>query len=253
MSHLHFVAAEDYRKRVVQLGENPNQVFKVGGLGIDNIVRLKLLNREELEDSLDFKLGSKNLLITFHPVTLDYASAFEQMSELLTTLEKMNDVNFIFTMPNSDTDGRILFQMIENWVKLHPNTKAFTSLGQLRYLSTIKFVDGVVGNSSSGLTEVPSFKKGTVNIGDRQRGRLKANSVIDCEPKDSSIRNAIAELYSKDFQKKLTTVKNPYGLGGASESIVKILEEISLDEVLKKTFFNLDGIHKKKIFNLNQV
>ena len=239
MSHLHFVAAEEYRQRVIQLGESPKRVFHVGGLGIDNIIKLKLLNREELEDSLDFRLGSKNLLITFHPVTLEYASASEQMVELLATLEKLKDVILIFTMPNSDTDGRALFQMIEDFVKLHPNAKTFTSLGQLRYLSCIKYVDGVVGNSSSGLTEVPSFNKGTVNIGDRQRGRLKAKSVIDCVPKKTSIRNAIAELYSTEFQNKLMKVKNPYGSGGASEAIVNILKEISLDGILKKKFYNL--------------
>ena len=239
MSHLHFVAAEEYRQRVIQLGENPNQVFHVGGLGIDNIVRLKLLNREELEDSLDFKLGSKNLLVTYHSVTLEHGLASNQMGELLAALEKLDDVTLIFTMPNSDTDGRILFQVIEDFVARNPRAKVFTSLGQLCYLSCIKHVDGVVGNSSSGLTEVPTFRKGTINIGDRQRGRLKAKSVIDCDPKEASISSAIQKLYSTEFQNKLTTVKNPYGSGGASESIVNILKKISLDGILKKKFYNL--------------
>ena len=239
MSHLHFVAAEEYRQRVIQLGENPNQVFHVGGLGIDNIVRLKLLNREELEDSLDFKLGSKNLLVTYHSVTLEHGLASNQMGELLAALEKLADVTLIFTMPNSDTDGRILFQVIEDFVAGNPRAKAFTSLGQLCYLSCIKHVDGVVGNSSSGLAEVPTFRKGTINIGDRQRGRLKAKSVIDCDPKETSISSAIQKLYSTEFQNKLTTVKNPYGSGGASESIVNILKKISLDGILKKKFYNL--------------
>ena len=239
MSHLHFVAAEEYQQRVIQLGENPNQVFHVGGLGIDNIVRLKLLNREELEDSLDFKLGSKNLLVTYHSVTLEHGLASNQMGELLAALEKLDDVTLIFTMPNSDTDGRILFQVIEDFVASNPRAKVFTSLGQLCYLSCIKHVDGVVGNSSSGLTEVPTFRKGTINIGDRQRGRLKAKSVIDCDPKETSISSAIQKLYSTEFQNKLTTVKNPYGSGGASESIVNILKKISLDGILKKKFYNL--------------
>ena len=194
MSHLHFVAAEEYRKRVIQLGEYPDHVFNVGGLGIDNILKLNLLEKDELEKSLDFKLGKKNLLITFHPVTLEHGTSANQMVELLSALEKLEETHLIFTMPNSDTDGRVLFQMIVEFVSKHPHAKAFTSLGQLRYLSCIKYVDGVVGNSSSGLAEVPSFKKGTINIGDRQKGRLKAVSVIDCEPNKISINNTIHKL-----------------------------------------------------------
>jgi GDP/UDP-N,N'-diacetylbacillosamine 2-epimerase (hydrolysing) len=239
MSHLHFVAAEEYRKRVIQLGERPEQVFLVGGLGVDNMLNLNLLVQEELEGSMDFTFGGKNLLITFHPVTLEHNTSAEQMNELLGALEKLHDTHLIFTMPNSDTDGRILFKMIEEFVAKHPHAKSFTSLGQLRYLSCIKQVDGVIGNSSSGLAEVPSFKKGTINIGDRQKGRLKADSVIDCEPNITSICNAINKLYSPDFKKKLAKVKNPYGKGGASKKIVNILEKISLDGILKKKFYNL--------------
>ena len=176
MSHLHFVAAEEYRQRVVQLGEQPDRVFLVGGLGIDNIKRLKLFDREALEASLDFKLGSKNLLITFHPVTLEAATASEQMAQLLLALAELEDTQLIFTMPNADTGGRVLIRMVEEFVAQHTNARAYTSLGQLRYLSCISHVDGVVGNSSSGLAEVPSFRKGTINIGDRQRGRLQATS-----------------------------------------------------------------------------
>jgi GDP/UDP-N,N'-diacetylbacillosamine 2-epimerase (hydrolysing) len=239
MSHLHFVAAEEYRKRVIQLGEHPERVFMVGGLGVDSIFNLKLLVRDELEASLDMKFGNKSLMITFHPVTLEHGTSALQMGELLKALEKLTDTNLIFTMPNSDTDGRVLFKMIEEFVGKHPHAKAFTSLGQLRYLSCIKYVDGVVGNSSSGLAEVPSFKKGTINIGDRQKGRLKANSVINCAPKKISISNAISLLYSSEFQKKLSTVKNPYGSHGASEAIINIIENITLDGILKKKFYNL--------------
>jgi GDP/UDP-N,N'-diacetylbacillosamine 2-epimerase (hydrolysing) len=240
MSHLHFVAAEEYKKRVIQLGEQPDRVFNVGGLGIDNILKLKLLDRTKLENSIKFKLGLKNLLITFHPVTLENSTSAQQMGELLRALENLEDTHLIFTMPNSDTDGRVLFQMIDDFVLKHAQAKVFKSLGQLRYLSCIKYVDGVVGNSSSGLAEVPSFKKGTINIGDRQRGRLKAISVIDCEPNEPSISSAIKKLYSADYQNRLTTVKNPYGCGGASESIVNILNDVSLDGLLKKRFYNLN-------------
>jgi len=150
MSHLHFVAAEAYRQRVIQLGEQPDRVFLVGGLGIDNIKRLQLLDRAALETSLDFKLGPKNLLITFHPVTLETATAANQMEELLAALAALHDTQLIFTLPNADTDGRTLIKRVEQFVAQHPNARAYTSLGQLRYLSCIAQVDGVVGNSSSG-------------------------------------------------------------------------------------------------------
>ncbi len=204
MSHLHFVAAKEYRNRVIQLGEQPDRIFLVGGLGIDNIKRLKLLGREELEASLDFELGSKNLLITFHPVTLETATASEQMAELLAALVELTDTQLIFTMPNADTDGRVMIKMVEEFVAQHTNARAYTSLGQLRYLSCVSHVDGVIGNSSSGLAEVPSFRKGTVNIGDRQRGRLRAASVINCDPTRKSIVNALKKMYSKDFQNYLS-------------------------------------------------
>lgn len=239
MSHLHFVAAEEYRKRVIQLGEHPERVFLVGGLGIDNIKKLILLDRPALEESLEFRFGEKNLLVTFHPVTLENATSADQMTELLAALEMLDDTNLIFTMPNADTDGRILFNMIEQFVATHFNARAYTSLGQLRYLSCIQYVDGVVGNSSSGLAEVPSFGKGTVNIGDRQRGRLKAESVIDCAPDRYSIVAAIQQLYSPIFQAKLKAVRNPYGDGGASEKIVQVLKEYPLESVLKKSFHDL--------------
>jgi GDP/UDP-N,N'-diacetylbacillosamine 2-epimerase (hydrolysing) len=242
MSHLHFVAAEDYRRRVVQLGEAPERVFLVGGLGIDNIQRLELLDRAALEAALDFKLGTKNLLVTFHPVTLEQSTAGAQMAELLAALDALQDTHLIFTMPNADTDGRILIGMIEQFVATRPHTRAYTSLGQLRYLSCIREVDGVVGNSSSGLAEVPSFRKGTVNIGDRQRGRLKAGSVIDCMPDRQSIASALRTLYSADFQAKLPQVTNPYGEGGASEKVVRVLQEYPLDQLLKKSFHDLDCV-----------
>ena len=239
MSHLHFVAAEEYRRRVIQLGEQPEHVFNVGGLGIDNILNLKLLTRDELEAALDFKLSPRNLLITFHPVTLEHGTSAKQMDELLAALVDLDDIGLIFTMPNADTAGRVLFRQIEDFCRLHPNARAYTSLGQLRYLSCIQLVDGVVGNSSSGLAEVPSFKKATINIGDRQRGRLRANSVIDCEPERKTIAAALSHLFSDEFQGQLPATKNPYGDGGASQAIVKILEAQPLDNLLKKRFYDL--------------
>jgi GDP/UDP-N,N'-diacetylbacillosamine 2-epimerase (hydrolysing) len=239
MAHLHFVAADEYRQRVMQLGEQPERIFQVGGLGIDNILRLQLLSRSELEKSLDFKLARQNLLITFHPVTLEHSTSGDQMKELLNALGQLDDIGLIFTMPNADTDGRILFRQINEFCAAHPQARAYTSLGQLRYLSCIKHVDGVIGNSSSGLIEVPSFHKGTINIGDRQRGRLRAASVIDCPPDKMSIMKAIDQLFSPSFLASLSSIQNPYGNGGASVDIVKILERASFDDLLKKLFFDV--------------
>jgi len=239
MSHLHFVAAEEYRRRVIQLGEKPNHVFLVGGLGIDNINRLKLLEREELERSIDFKFGQKNLLITFHPVTLEKATASDQMTRLLNVLSRLKNTHLIFTLPNADTNGRKLIQLIKRFVAKHPNARAYTSLGQLRYLSCLSYVDGVVGNSSSGLLEAPSFKKGTINIGDRQRGRLQSKSVINSEPIEDSIKVALEKLYCSEFQESLQMVRNPYGEGGASDKVVEILKKHSVECIVKKAFYDL--------------
>ena len=247
MSHLHFVAADEYRMRVIQLGEHPNRVFNVGGMGVDAIKRIKMLSREELERSLDLSFGEKSLLVTFHPVTLEGgASSVAQMRELLVALESLGNTTLIFTMPNADTGGRELGILIRQFVEKHPCAKVYTSLGQLRYLSCLAQVDGVVGNSSSGILETPSYKIGTVNIGDRQKGRLKADSVIDTEPKSRSILAALKTLYSTKFQANLTTVINPYDNGESSETIVKLLAEYPLDNICKKQFYNLPLIDLAK-------
>ena len=239
MSHLHFVAAEDYQHRVVQLGEDPNRVFLVGGLGVDAIKRVTLLDKEALEESLGIKLGKRSLLITFHPVTLEDSTASTQMKELLASLSELEDTQLIFTLPNADTGGLELIGMVEQFVKKNGNALAFASLGQQRYLSCLALVDGVVGNSSSGLAEVPSFNKGTINIGDRQKGRLKSISVIDCEPIQKSIKAALEKLYSPEFQLNLTKACNPYGDGGASEKIVTIIKNATINEIIKKSFHDL--------------
>ena len=239
MSHLHFVATQEYRNRVIQLGENPNSVFLVGGLGVDSINRLKLLDRKELEKELSIEFSENNLLITFHPVTLDESSISSQMQELLNALTDLKDTTLLFTMPNADTGGQAIIKMINKFVSKNSNSYAFTSLGQLNYFSCIAQVDGVIGNSSSGLLEVPSFKKGTINIGDRQKGRLQARSVINCGPNKNSITDAIHCLYSKEFKHNLISTVNPYGEGGASAKIVQIVSTISLEQIVKKTFYDL--------------
>lgn len=243
MSHLHFTANDEYRKRVIQLGEHPDRVFNVGGMGVENIQRLPLLGQSEFEASIDFKLADNNLLITFHPVTLEDATAEAQFSELLAALDPLKETHLIFTKANSDTAGRIINQMIDEYVHANPHKAvAFTSLGQLRYLSALQYVDAMVGNSSSGLAEAPSFKIGTINIGDRQKGRLKASSVIDCEPTRTAITQALSTLYCDEFQASLLQVKNPYGEGCPSSRIVDTIKRTTLDGLVKKTFFDLQNL-----------
>jgi len=241
MSHLHFVAAPEYQKRVHQLGENSKNIFLVGGLGVDAMHSLSLLNKGDLEKSLNYKFGKRNLLITLHPETLEKKkTSTDQIIELLSALEEVKDTKFIFTLPNADTNNRKITKMIEKFHAEHPSvSKIFPSLGQLRFLSTLKFIDGIVGNSSSGLTEAPSFKIGTINLGDRQTGRLKAKSVIDSNFEKKKILRSIKTLYTKSFQRNLSSVVNPYGKPGASKKILKTIKEISLENILKKKFHDL--------------
>jgi len=245
MSYLHFTATEEYRKRVIQLGENPSRVYNIGAMGIENIKRLKLLSREEFEKSINFKLNKKNILVTFHPVTLEKASAKEQFDELLIAIDELKDTNIIFTKANADTDGRVINKMIDEYVAKNKNKAiAFTSLGQLRYLSALQYVDAVVGNSSSGIIEAPSFKIGTINIGERQKGRIKAKSVIDCEPKKEDIKKAFEKLYSSEFQELLKHVKNPYeNEEFPSKKIVEVLKNTKIESI-KKSFYDLKVVNE---------
>jgi GDP/UDP-N,N'-diacetylbacillosamine 2-epimerase (hydrolysing) len=240
MAQLHFVATEDYRRRVIQLGEQPERVFVVGGLGLDAMARLALLDRAGLEQALDFTLGASNLLVTFHPATLEAAASEQQLAELLAALDRRPDTHLIFTLPNADTNGRALCDMIKRYVAHRPNARAYVSLGQLRYLSCLRHVDAIVGNSSSGLLEAPSFRIGTVNIGDRQRGRLRADSVVDCAPERVAIEAALGRVLSAGFRGTLECVRNPYGESGASARIVSILRRLPLDGIVKKRFHDLD-------------
>lgn len=240
MAHLHFTATEEYRQRVIQLGEDPQRVFNFGAAAMDNLSRITLLDRTALEAALGFRLGAKNLLVTFHPVTLENASAAQQFEALLQVLAELQNCHLIFTKPNADTDGRIIIGMIDAFTAKHQErAAAFTSLGQLRYLSTMRLVDGVVGNSSSGLIEAPSFRVGTVNIGDRQKGRTKASSVIDCTPDKAAIRTALAQLFSDAFRQSLASAVNPYGSGPVAQKIAHVLATAPLDGILKKPFFTL--------------
>lgn len=236
MSHLHFVTNEAAERRVRQLGENPDHIFNVGSPGLDSIARLNLLGREALQEALDFRLREKNLLVTFHPVTLETQTAEAQFRELLAALDGLGEeVGVIFTKPNADTDGRTIASQMDEFVATHPNARAYVSLGQLRYLSAMAQVDAVVGNSSSGLYEAPSFFKPTVNIGDRQKGRLQATSVINCMPTRIEIERAIVQALGSDCSGTV----NPYGDGDSSIRIKDRLKQIDdPTTLLKKHFYD---------------
>lgn len=241
MAQLHFVAARPYRDRVIQLGEAPERVFEVGGLGVDAIGRVDPMSRAELERDLGVDLGRRSLVVTYHPVTLEPGAAGEQLKALLDALDLAEpDTTLIFTMPNADTGGRALKAMVEDYVATRSNAHAFASLGQRRYFSLLGLVDGVVGNSSSGLAEAPSFGIGTVNIGDRQAGRLRATSVIDCPPERDGIVQALRRLHDPVFLDQLGDVVNPYGKGGAGPAIVEVLRTVALDGLVRKRFHDLE-------------
>ena len=238
MSVLHFTGTEPYRRRVIQMGEAPERVFNVGGFGIDAISRVPRMDRAELERSIGFELGDTNLLVTFHPETATGASSAEQVDELLAALDGV-DARLVFTMPNADTDGRAIVARLTDYVQAHPERACVhTSLGQTRYLSLMELVDGVVGNSSSGLAEAPSFGIGTVNIGARQDGRLRASSVVDCEPERAAIRSAVQRILSPKFRAAAKSAVNPYGSPGAAERTLAVLERFELDSG-PKGFFDI--------------
>jgi len=239
MAHLHFVAADAYRKRVIQLGEQPERVFTVGGLGLDNLRQLPLLEREALETALDFRLGTLNFLITYHPATLGQADTKQAVSALLNALDAFPDAQLIITKANADAGGRIVNRLLEDYAAKQPTRVYLTpSLGQLKYLSAIRQVDVVIGNSSSGLIEVPALRKPTVNLGERQRGRLRAASVIDCAETPERIVAAIQRALSAEFQRTVATCPSLYGDGGASERILAVLKTLPLDGLLNKTFYD---------------
>jgi len=237
MSHLHFVTNIAAANRLKHMGENPKYIFNVGSPGLDYIHRSQFPNRKTLEKELDFKFKKVNFLITFHPVTLDTNSSHKQFESLLQALDQYSsDVGLIFTLPNADTDGRDLIRLVEEYVGRKDNARAYTSLGQMRYLGTMAVADVVIGNSSSGLYEAPSFQTPTVNIGFRQQGRLKADSIFDCSPTSDDILNAITKAMSFGSQK----VENPYQKGDCAELIMKELNSINdFNSLTMKRFFDV--------------
>ena len=242
MSMLHFAATEEYRKRIIQMGEQKERVFNVGALGVENIMNQTLMTREELEGSIDFKLDKPYVLVTYHPVTLEKDSAKMQILNLLEALDEMREYNVIFTKANADTDGRVINQLIEEYAAQHKERViVVTSLGMKRYLSAMKYTEMVIGNSSSGLLEAPSFHIPTINIGIRQQGRVKAESVVDCGYSKEAIKAAIKKVEKMKKSGCLNSVKNPYEGKNTSKDI--------LDTI--KIYLTNHGAVIKKFYDMN--
>ncbi|MBC8601964.1 UDP-N-acetylglucosamine 2-epimerase (hydrolyzing) [Parabacteroides acidifaciens] len=240
MSHLHFTSTEEYRKRVIQLGESPDRVFNVGAIGVENIKKGSFLSKEELENSLGFKLGDKSLLVTFHPVTLETCTAREQCDNLLEVLARHPEYRILFTLPNSDTDGRVIIDCIKDFVaKNEDRAIAFKSLGKLRYLSALKYVSAAIGNSSSGILEVSSFGIPTLDIGDRQKGRIAAKSVVHCGTSTEEIEQGFRLIFSETIQSASKLRSNPYEKEGTTDMIVSQLKTYPLENLIQKSFYNL--------------
>ena len=238
-SHLHFTSTEAYRKRVIQLGEQPEMVFNVGAIGLDAVKKLKLLNKEEFENSIGFKLKKRNVLITYHPVTLEKEAPIQTFENILQALDELSETGLIFTHANSDKNGRVINKMITEYVNNHKDKAVeFKSLGQLRYLSALQFVDFVIGNSSSGILEVPAFCIPTINIGDRQKGRICNESVINSTNSLENIKKSITFALDKQFRETIQQQEMLYGNGTAAEKILKVIKEHTIIS-LKKSFYDI--------------
>jgi GDP/UDP-N,N'-diacetylbacillosamine 2-epimerase (hydrolysing) len=240
MSPLHFASCEAHRQRIIQLGETPDRVFNVGALGVENIRRISLMERADLAESIGFNLEKPYFLVTFHPVTLETDTSEGQFQSLLDALDAFPEYNLIVTKANADTDGRVINRMIDDHAERHPECCfAVTSLGALRYLSAMKYATAVIGNSSSGIVEAPSFKTPTINIGDRQKGRIQAASTLNCSPDANAIRQTIGRALSPDFQEGLAGISNPYDRPGTCSEIVRLLEKKDIFSIIKKTFHDV--------------
>lgn len=240
MSHIHFVATKEYEQRVIQLGEGPNKVFNYGAPGLDNITRLELLSLTDLEKSIGFELGGKYFLVTYHPVTTSPHKAREQILSLLEALEEYPEHKLLITKPNSDTGGRVIIQVLEEYAhKNQERVSLHTSLGQVRYLSAVKYAQAVIGNSSSGIVEVPAMHVPTVNIGNRQQGRLVADSIISCGESKAEIVDGVKKALSEEFSVVVGNSCSLYGQGDASRDIKNKLKDIDLTGILVKKFYDL--------------
>lgn len=241
LSYLHFTSTEEYRHRVIQMGENPQRVYTAGAIGVENALHTNFMSKQELEKSLECSLGEKIAVLTFHPVTLEHNTAEIQIGELIKAIKHYPEITFICTKANADMSGRIINDSLQKCAETQKNIILFDSLGLKRYLSLLSYAEFVIGNSSSGIIEVPSFKIPTINIGDRQKGRTQARSVINCIPKADNIIEAISTALSEEFKNSICNIVNPYGDGNASEVIVNVTKEFLLNNKLKiqKSFYDI--------------
>ena len=241
MSYWHFTSTEQYRKRVIQLGENPKRVYNVGSLGVENVLNQILLSKQALESELKLQLNMPYAVVTYHPVTLEDKNICETVKMFLDALDQNKDMLYIITKANADAGGRQINLMMEEYAAHRDNIQVFDSLGMIKYLSVVKYSEMVIGNSSSGLVEVPSFRIPTVNIGDRQKGRIRAESVIDCDEDTESIVRAIKKARTPEFRKQCSQVKNPYEGVRTSDTIVEIIKEKLFDKKveIKKKFYDI--------------
>lgn len=241
MSAIHFTSTEEYRRRVIQMGENPKWVFNVGALGVENIANVSFLSKEELTRKFDIKWNKPIMMVTYHPVTLENNTAKEQFGNLLCVLEKHDEYNYVFTYANADTDGQVINQMIENFVSRRENCKAFASMGQIGYLSMLRYVSGVIGNSSSGIIEVPSFHIPTINIGDRQKGRVRAKTVVDCGTSEREVEKALKYAMSEEFTKLCRKESNPYKGEKTADSIIENIKKyLAVFKNTEKEFYDIE-------------
>lgn len=240
MSHLHFASTEAYRKRIIQLGEQPDRVFYTGAMGVENVKGLPLMSKEEIEKEIDFKIDENTILVTYHPVTLGNRIAKDDIDDFISALEERQDLQVIFTMPNSDTGSQFIVDAVNGFVERNPyRAKAFKSLGVVRYLSVMKQVSAVVGNSSSGIVEVPSFGIPTLNIGDRQKGRIQAESTYNCMPGKESVLNGLNKVLSKEFRELASKVHNPYEKANTAEEIFKVISTYPIEQLNQKHFYDI--------------
>ena len=241
MSYLHFTATEEYRKRVIRMGEAPDRVFMSGAVGVENALGVERMSKGELEQSLGCELGDSFAVLTFHPVTLENNTAQNQIDELIKAMEKYPDITFLCTKANADVDGKIINESLRQCADTHRNVLLYDSLGVRRYLSALSYAEFVIGNSSSGIIEVPSFGIPTINIGDRQKGRIQAESVINCEPLFEDIADAIEKARSLQFRNHIRNISNPYGDGRASDVIVDVTKDFLLNDKFEtqKKFYDI--------------
>lgn len=240
MSHLHFASTETYRHRIIQLGENPNHVFNVGAIGLQSIKNLKLLSRQALEEKLNIRFKKNNYLVTFHPVTLNNKSITNEFRELSSAINTQQESYFIFTKSNADNGGRTINKLIDEFVAAHPEKSiAYTSMGQLLYLSAMQYMNAVVGNSSSGIIEAVSLRTPVINIGDRQKGRVQPSSIINCTVKKSEIEKAFEKVNDPVFRKSISKIQNPYDGGNTAAQIIKQLKLIKWHQLIPKKFYDI--------------